>query len=90
VLRPGGRIGLLVPSDTLTPASAWEIAETRGFQGFDRDSLVAWASTSQSFSPVDLVSLLGPYVDGVVRIVPLLDGAALAAILTKPGRCSEA
>lgn len=87
VVRPGGRIGLLVPSEPLTPVSAWEFVKTRGLRGFDQDSLLAWAHTSRRFSQSDLLRLLSEYADGGVRIIPFLDGMAFAAILTKPGRC---
>lgn len=88
VVRPGGRIGLLVPSESLTPRAAWRFADTHGLGGFDQDSLLAWAHTSRRFSEPELLRLLTPHSDQNPRMIPLLDGMALAAILTKPGRCT--
>lgn len=87
VVRPGGRIGLLVPSETLTPPNAWGVAMSRGLLGIDRDSLLAWAHTSRRYTREDLHRLPGLSAAVELQILPLLDDLAYAAILTKSGRC---
>lgn len=88
VVCPGGRIGLLVPSESLTPANAWTFAKRHGLSGFDKASLIAWAQTSRRFATTDLQRLLGPGLEHQFQVVPLLEGMAFAAIVTKPWGCT--
>lgn len=49
VLRPGGALILLNPSENLTLTAASALAEARGLTGKNRDSLLNWAHNAQTF-----------------------------------------
>jgi len=49
VLKPGGELVLLNPSEHLTPTAAQTLAETRGLSGKNRQSLLNWAANAQAF-----------------------------------------
>lgn len=84
VLRPGGRLGLFLPSPELTPGNARRYARNRMYRGFERDSLIAWSMTGRRFSEEDLDTLFAsvPPIGRTSR--RLLEGMALQYIVQKP------
>lgn len=48
LLRPGGIVALLNPSEHMSIAAATELADARGLTGLDRDSLLGWAARAEA------------------------------------------
>lgn len=60
VLRPGGRLGLLNPSEQMSVAAALELVERRNLEGLARQSLLVWAQRAERhrrWSAADLSDL---------------------------------
>jgi ubiquinone/menaquinone biosynthesis C-methylase UbiE len=51
VLKADGRLALLNPSERLTVAAATALAEERGLQGKNRESLLGWAKRAEKHGP---------------------------------------
>lgn len=49
VLQPGGELILLNPSELLTVQAAQMLADSRGLEGKNRASLLAWAANAEKF-----------------------------------------
>jgi len=48
LLRPGGRLCLLNPSERMSVSAAASLAAERGLQGLDRQSLLDWAGRAEA------------------------------------------
>ena len=49
VLRAGGRLALLNPSEKLTVRAATSLADVRGLEGKNRQSLLGWAARAEKY-----------------------------------------
>lgn len=88
LLRPGGRLCLLNPSENMSVAAAHALAAARDLQGLDRQSLLDWAARAeahQRWGEAGLVALIrrsGLQLERTeLRIGP---GLARLASATKP------
>ena len=60
VLRPGGQVAALNPSEQMSVAAATALADLHGLQGLARDSLVDWARRAEAnhrWGEAELVAL---------------------------------
>jgi ubiquinone/menaquinone biosynthesis C-methylase UbiE len=61
VVKPGGRVCLLNPSEKMTVSAATRLADAHSLQGLDRQSLLDWAERAEAhwrWSEADLAELL--------------------------------
>ncbi|HXC16684.1 MAG TPA: class I SAM-dependent methyltransferase [Holophagaceae bacterium] len=82
VVRPGGKVGLLVPSKALNPETAWAYCERESLHGLDRDTLIAWSRAGRGFDEPALRTLLEGPRRRNIQILPLMEGLAYAALFT--------
>jgi len=61
LLRPGGRLCLLNPSEHMSLAAAARLAEARGLQGLERQSLLDWAARAEAHRRWDARALQDLY-----------------------------
>lgn len=83
VLRPGGKLGLFVPSASLTSSNAKQYAAEQGLRGFDRNSLITWSLVGKRFSEADVQNLFSTAQTNGFETHALLGGMAIAVIIEK-------
>lgn len=83
VLKPGGRIGLFIPTPELILSNAIQYAREQHFRGFDYDSFITWSLTGQRFSEADLDSIFSTYTLNRSKTRRILNDMALIYIVEK-------
>lgn len=83
VLKPGGRLGLFVPTPALNLANAKHYAREQDYRGFHYDSLITWSLTGRRFSEGDLDSLFSTSLHVRPKSRRILDDMALIYIVEK-------
>lgn len=83
VLRQGGKLGIFVPSPSLTPSNAKSFAKEHALKGFDHNTLITWSLTGNRFSEADLHNLVATHLPKNVEVHQALNGLALMCIIEK-------